>query len=152
MLEADHLTVSGDVTFGKDVSLKVSVQSLKLSIYLIFRVLLSLLPTMETESIFHLVPFWRIRLSLATCVFSITSHRNLTTNPKSQWDPNPIHRLSVSYKNPSSILATRVIRVFSLFQTEFHSHQRGPSNSEAQFTLRAYSKPWHSDTQTTQKD
>ena len=24
MLEADHLTVSGDVTFGKDVSLKVS--------------------------------------------------------------------------------------------------------------------------------
>ena len=23
MLEADHLTVSGDVTFGKDVSLKV---------------------------------------------------------------------------------------------------------------------------------
>lgn len=26
MLELDHLTVSGDVTFGKNVSLKVSVQ------------------------------------------------------------------------------------------------------------------------------
>ena len=28
MLELDHLTVSGDVTFGKNVSLKVSAQSL----------------------------------------------------------------------------------------------------------------------------
>ena len=27
MLEADHLTVSGDVTFGKDVSLKVRYQT-----------------------------------------------------------------------------------------------------------------------------
>lgn len=25
MLELDHLTVSGDVTFGKDVSLKVNI-------------------------------------------------------------------------------------------------------------------------------
>ena len=33
MLEADHLTVSGDVTFGKDVSLKVSNRVLKLEIY-----------------------------------------------------------------------------------------------------------------------
>lgn len=28
MLELDHLTVSGDVTFGKNVSLKVSAHSL----------------------------------------------------------------------------------------------------------------------------
>ena len=33
MLEADHLTVSGDVTFGKDVSLKVSSRMLKLGTY-----------------------------------------------------------------------------------------------------------------------
>ena len=33
MLEADHLTVSGDVTFGKDVSLKVSNCVLKVETY-----------------------------------------------------------------------------------------------------------------------
>lgn len=31
MLELDHLTVSGDVTFGKNVSLKVSAQSILIS-------------------------------------------------------------------------------------------------------------------------
>jgi hypothetical protein len=30
----------------------------------------------ETESIFHLVRSWRIRLSLATCAFSITKHND----------------------------------------------------------------------------
>lgn len=37
MLELDHLTVSGDVTFGKDVSLKVFKHIIILVIYSVLK-------------------------------------------------------------------------------------------------------------------
>lgn len=84
MLEADHLTVSGDVSFGKDVSLKVSIiyhdqpekktffKPSEPSVNQDFRERLSLLPTTVTVLTSHQEPFWRTRSFPETCAFSTT--------------------------------------------------------------------------------
>lgn len=66
LLELDHLTVSGDVTFGKGVSVKVWSNVKRLFLihfnFSSLRALLSLLPIMETGSISQQELFLRTRL------------------------------------------------------------------------------------------
>lgn len=99
ILELDHLTVSGDVWFGRGVSLKVRLLS-SVRIWgqdegsfgtsgsmttqywphvialLPFRAPSSSSLTTATESIFLPVPFWRTKSFRAICVFWITRPRS----------------------------------------------------------------------------
>lgn len=69
IIELDHLTVSGDVTFGKSVSLRVSSLRTVMNTltFFISRELSSLSQTMEIVLISQLEQFWKIRSSPATC-------------------------------------------------------------------------------------
>jgi len=74
ILELDHLTVSGDVTFGTNITLKVIVYYCVYSITLVIhsRVQSSLLLIMGKGLIFHLELCLKIKLFLEICVFWTT--------------------------------------------------------------------------------
>lgn len=77
IIELDHLTVSGDVTFGRSVSLRVSGCFLLNDIYFLRlfcnlnRALLLLLPITVIVLIYRPGPFWKTKLFPAICVFWI---------------------------------------------------------------------------------
>ena len=72
ILELDHLTVSGDVTFGTNITLKVSVYCvLYICIYLLlpYRELSLSLLIMENGLTFPQGLCWKTKLYLEICVF-----------------------------------------------------------------------------------